>query len=590
MLAQAFNRWWQPNLIDEKTATDIDQAMLDHLHRHMKRVPVFVTVVAAVIAVVAAQSLPVVWPIVWFVIVVASQLYRGQRISRLARDNSRSSTERLRECVRLFFLTSAAFALAACFFPFAMEPVRCILTMAVLGLIVGSLATLQGYPPIFFSFAVPNSLAISIGWLISAPDHIPYWVHIVLAIMMLVLLGYLLVFSRETYHSFANSRNTNARLQIELEKAQRINNTKSKVFASASHDLRQPLQSITLLSHKLSDPAISDNERNSVAATIGVCVDLLSEELDMLLDISDLESDLSSNNPEAVDVCGMIESLAALYAPVAIAKDVVMNIECIQSPVVCVDRVLLTRLIRNLIDNALKYTYQGSVTITINRVDENVLIDFADSGQGISTEDQSFIFDEFFQSGNPERDRSKGLGLGLSVVSRILPLIGGQLSVESTLNVGSRFILKIPASDQPVVVPRKRIPVAASSVPADVSQILKGKRVLLIEDHELVQKATTALLESKGAEVVLALDWRGVVQAVDVAMPDLLVSDLRLPRESGLEIARLIREIKSDLPVILISGDPSSELAASAESAGFRVLGKPVNVSTLLREIELLFN
>lgn len=584
--APLLNKWWQVDSIDSATAAGIDQSMLDHLHRHMTRVPVFIIVIAAVIAIIASQSVPVIWPSLWFLLVVAVQLYRGQQIGRLAKDLSRPSTERLRKCVRLFFLTSAAFALAAGFFPFAHEPFRCVLSMAVVGLIAGSLATLRGYPPIFLAFAIPNSLAISLGWLVSAPHHIPYWVHVVLAILMMVLLGYLLVFSRDTYRLFAISQNTNAQLQHELKKARQINDAKSKVFASASHDLRQPLQSISLLSHKLSEGNVADEERKSVAATIGVCVDLLSEELDMLLDISDLESDMSANNPELVDVCSVIDNLADLYAPVAIAKDVALRVDKQGFPVVMADRVLLTRLMRNLIDNALKYTSEGSVQVTVGREGAHVFIDFADTGVGISAEDQELIFDEFYQSGNPERDRSQGLGLGLSVVNRILPLVGGQLSVQSTVNEGSRFRLQLPASSQSIEQVQKPTAEAKIAESSDSAAALSGKCVLLIEDHELVQKATMALLESNGAEVVLALNWSDTERLLEQVIPDLLISDLRLPNESGLQIASQLRAINPDLPVILISGEIASELATEAERAGYLVLGKPVNVATLLNAIE----
>lgn len=585
---KSIRRWWKPE-IGMVSEIDLDQSILDHLHRNMIWVPVVVVIASAGIVAVAAQSVPIFWPLMWFFAVVIAQLYRGNRLTILAQDRSRPSEERLSDCVRLFFLTSAAFSLATLFFPFTDIAYRSVASLIIVGLTVGGIATMQSYPPIFFSFAIPNTLGVTIGWLISTPQFMPYWLHVTMAFLVLILLLYLLQFSRENYRSFVVSQNTNAMLQRELEKAQRINDAKSKVFASASHDLRQPLQSITLLGHKLSDRSISDHERKSVAATIGVCVDLLSEELDMLLDISDLESDMSANNPELVDVCSVIESLTELYAPVAIAKDIVMNIERIQSPVVKVDRVLLTRLVRNLIDNALKYTSKGSVTITINRQDDLVLIDIEDSGQGISTQDQARIFDEFYQSGNPERDRSKGLGLGLSVVNRILPLIGGKLTVESTLNVGSRFKLQIPASDETVAKSQRLDPVISSErTMSDASAVLDGKRVLLIEDHELVQKATMALLESNGAEVLLALDWGGVLEVTDTALPDLLISDLSLPKESGLDIANRLRQRNASLPVILISGDMTSDLAVNADNAGYKVLGKPVNVPTLLGEIGLL--
>lgn len=548
-------------------------------------------VLAVVVAYLASQSVPVIWPLLWIAVVLCCQVYRSIEIKKLAADRSRSSAERLGECLKLFFMTSAAFALSALFFPFTDEPFRYVLTVIVVGLIIGSIATLQGYPPVFFSFAVPNGLGVSLGWLVSAPQVIPYWVHVVLAIMMLVLLAYLLGFSRDAYQSFARSQNTNAQLQMELERAQRINNAKSKVFASASHDLRQPLQSISLLSHKLSDSSIPDHERKSVAATIGVCVDLLSEELDMLLDISDLESDMSANNPELVDVGSVVNNLKELYAPVALARDVALNVSCVGTPRVWADRVLFTRLVRNLIDNALKYTSAGEVTIDIAQQQGNVIIRFTDTGQGISEEDQSLIFDEFYQAGNPERNRARGLGLGLSVVNRILPLINGRLSVESTLDVGSCFTLKLPASNKTALANGNAASESSNAAMNSTVEkgFLTGRRVLLIEDHQLVQNATRALLEANGAEVSLALDWSGVAQITETAAPDLLISDLRLPSESGLDIANRLRAVNPELPVVLISGDVTSELAQQAGQHGYKVLGKPVNVETLLREIQALF-
>ena len=583
IISDMFRRWWQPDSIGRETVADIEQSVLDHLARHMAHVPVVVMVLAVVVAYLASQSVPVIWPVLWVVVVLCCQIYRSIEIKKLAADRSRSSAERLGACLKLFFMTSAAFALAALFFPFTDEPFRYVLTVIVVGLIIGSIATLQGYPPVFFSFAVPNGLGVSLGWLVSAPQVIPYWVHVVLAIMMLVLLAYLLGFSRDAYQSFAKSQNTNAQLQMELKRAQRINDAKSKVFASASHDLRQPLQSISLLSHKLSDSSIPDHERKSVAATIGVCVDLLSEELDMLLDISDLESDMSANNPELVDVGSVVNNLKELYAPVALAKDVALNVTGVGSPRVWADRVLFTRLVRNLIDNALKYTSAGEVTIDIAQEQDTVTIRFTDTGQGIATEDQSLIFDEFYQAGNPERNRARGLGLGLSVVNRILPLISGRLSVESTLNIGSCFTLQLPASNKTVPAPQN-----AETKGTVEKGFLTGRRVLLIEDHQLVQKATRALLESNGAEVLLALDWSGVAQITETAAPDLLVSDLRLPSESGLDIANRLRAVNPELPVVLISGDVTSEIAQQAGQHGYTVLGKPVNVETLLREIQAL--
>lgn len=578
MLATIFRRWWDIAPIDDSATENIDQAVLEHLHTHVVRVPYLFLVATAIMAMMIAQSVPWVWPALWFLAVALVQLVRAPLMVRTIEDTARPARERLARCVKWFLFSSTVFATIIVFFPFVSESVRFIFTILIIGLVVGGIASLQGYPPIFFSFAIPNIGAVILGWLFTTPEHSPVWVHYALAGLTFLLLLHLFGFSRYTYRAFATAQILNSDLQAALLRANEANEAKSKFFTAASHDLRQPLQSIGFLSHSIERSYSNPAEVKKLSVSINRCVSFLSNEIDTLLDISSLDTGQVTVRPQPIELTEVLQHVTDIYQPQAQAGGIKLSMVVNDRPIINADKVLLTRLLRNLVDNACKYTHHGDVTLTLSVVDGFAEIVVEDTGIGISVEHQARIFDEFHQVGNPQRDRRKGLGLGLSVVNRLLVLLNGSLSVESTIGVGSKFSVCFPLD-------RSR----ESLVPPCARSLRQfSHKALLIEDDEDVREATQLLLESWGFAVSTALDWASVEASLLQSLPDIVISDLRLPCESGLQIATRIRQHHHQMPVLLISGDHSSPLAVEAMSMGYVVLSKPVSVGGLNAEIASL--
>ncbi|OED37325.1 hypothetical protein AB833_23895 [Chromatiales bacterium (ex Bugula neritina AB1)] len=576
-LASMLRRWWEPESIDSAIALNIDKAILENIHMHVMRVPISVMAAAALVAGMAAQSVPAIWPLMWFAAISVFQIVRFLWIRKLSSVDDDNISQRLSTCVHLFFYGSCLFALSACFIPFADESYLFVLTIVMIGLVVGGIATLNGYPPLHFSIAVPNIGAIMLGWIITGPDGGGYWVHYSMAALLVLLVSYLFSFSRDTYRAIATMQVMNAELQKALDSARTANEARSHFFRVASHDLNQPLQSISLMTHNLANRDLGA-ENQWIIDSIGNNVSVLTQELDMLLDISELDSDHFSVNNKRVDLAPVLAEVADLYRPMAAEKGLALVTLLDSAPDIESDQVLLTRLFRNLVDNAVKYTNEGTVTIKLHTSEGLAIVEIEDTGIGIDEKDQQLIFTEFYQKNNPQRDRQKGLGLGLSAAQRIVPLLDAVMTIESTLNSGSCFRVEFAA-----VQPRDAAETTTGSVGSGVeSRGLSGKSVLLIEGDEILCDATTSLLESWNMAVVAANDWHSVSDLLDQKLPDLIICDLQLPGEDGYEIANALKISRPHIPLILLADENSIERGGVDSS---RVLSKPVDVSLLQKEI-----
>ncbi|MBI5164186.1 MAG: HAMP domain-containing histidine kinase [Magnetospirillum sp.] len=237
-----------------------------------------------------------------------------------------------------------------------------------------------------------------------------------------------------------------ATLQRAKREAERADRAKSKFLAAASHDLRQPAHSLVLLFAALRERLCRyGDDRPAQAALDGMqqSLDALRLLLDGLLDVSRLDAGLVVPQVTAVELQPLLARLQAECAPRAAACGLALRAVA-TSAVGRSDAVLLERMLRNLIDNALKFTRHGGVVIGCRNRGDRVLVEVADSGDGILPEHQHEIFDEYFQVGNPGRDRAKGLGLGLAVVSRLGRLLGQGVGLRSRPGRGSRFHVELP--------------------------------------------------------------------------------------------------------------------------------------------------
>jgi CheY-like chemotaxis protein len=273
--------------------------------------------------------------------------------------------------------------------------------------------------------------------------------------------------------------------------------------------------------------------------------------------------------------------LQSAFAVSAATKGLQLLLECPADAWVHTDRNLLERIVRNLLENAVKYTDAGWVAIKVQRQGNHYRLSIADTGCGIAEDERARVFEEFYQIGNAARDRRCGLGLGLSIVMRLSELLGLALQMHSRVGQGTLFSLEL----------LKTASLAACEHPPDTCrQVLPPRaRVLIVDDEETVLDAMRALLEEMGCSVATATHTDAAVADIESQTPDLLISDFRLPGPGGgLATIAAVRARLPNLPALLITGDTAPDRLREAHAAGVAVLHKPVGAEILQEEISRL--
>ena len=378
----------------------------------------------------------------------------------------------------------------------------------------------------------------------------------------------------------------NARLFRETEEKSRqlelANLARSRFLAAASHDLRQPLHTLSLYSAALKLHA-ADGATGEIAIHINKALASLSALVDSLLDISKLDAGAVRPEPQNVNLRSVIERIEADYRPLANGKGLEFHVVA-PDLLVETDPVLLERLLRNLVDNAFKYTAAGNVTLAAEMHDRLARIVVRDTGMGIPAAERERIFEEFYQIGNPERDRVQGLGLGLAIVQRLAHLLGLALTLESELGRGSTFAVTLPPATERRASPRGPAARSETARPA-----LDGARILVIDDESDVRAGMRALLEQLGCRVSVCSGYAEAERLLEQdGLEDVhvIVSDFRLrAHESGIDTVRRLRERLGDVPALLVSGDTAPERLREAQSSGLPLLHKPVSADKLTEAI-----
>lgn len=356
------------------------------------------------------------------------------------------------------------------------------------------------------------------------------------------------------------------------DEAERANLAKSRFLAAASHDLRQPAQSlvflVTALSGKLRDhPALPVVER------INDSLDALRMLLDGILDISKLDAGAVVPEVVAFPIGSILRRLGDEYRLQAAQRHLELRVVGSAAQVRS-DPALLERILRNLIENALRYTQRGRIVVGCRRHGSDVRVIVADTGIGIPADQLGLIFEEFHQVGNPERDRSQGLGLGLAIVRRLSIMLGHAVQVRSVLERGSCFVLTIPRGAAPEAGAALAGPDAAPDSPAATCL------ALVIDDEEIVRTSLTMILEDWRFEVIAAGSGAEAVEAVTRSgrRPDIIIADYRLRSgRTGIEAALDVQKtLGQAVPTVIVSGDTAPERIAEVRRSGFEILHKPV--------------
>jgi two-component system CheB/CheR fusion protein len=373
-------------------------------------------------------------------------------------------------------------------------------------------------------------------------------------------------------------------LQAAQQSSDAANAAKSRFLAAASHDLRQPLQTLALLQGLLGR-AVTDDRHVKLVARMGDTVGAMSAMLNTLLDINQIDAGIV--HPD-VSVFPLDDIFARLRDEMAYQADsqglqfrVVPCGLSIRS-----DPALLEQMIRNLVSNAFKYTRHGRVLLGCRRIPGAARIEVWDTGIGIAGAEIHAIFEEYHQVDNAARERSRGLGLGLPIVRRLGDLLGHKVDVRSCPTRGSVFRIEVA---RPGEAPA---PGPVAEPPVEMPATLRTGTILLVEDDPDIAQLLEQFLTGEGHRVTMEFDGRSALAHIEHAAlkPDIILSDYNLPNGlSGLELAAAIRKVlHREVPAIILTGDISTETLQQVTGEDCLYLGKPVQLAALAAAIQHL--
>lgn len=353
--------------------------------------------------------------------------------------------------------------------------------------------------------------------------------------------------------------------------AERANKAKSVFLASASHDLRQPLNAMQMYIAALQSK-VKDKEILRIIEDINSVSISTARLLNALLDVSELEVGAIKPRHEIFSVNNILISIFQSFLP--LAKDKELDFRIVPSSLyVRSDPALLERILGNFMSNAIRYTNKGSVLIGCRKRGDKVSIEVWDTGCGISDDQMSLIYEDFYQIENKERDRGKGLGLGLALAKRLADSLEHTIDSKSSLGSGSCFSVSVDLAENKADKNQSEIFMNIMN--------LSGINILLVEDDIDVLKATKQLLESWGCKVKTARNKDEVMNLIKenpYNNPDIILADNRLPGDSsGIDITYLIQEkLQTSIPCVIMTGDVERNHVQSIIDQGFPVLLKPI--------------
>ncbi len=369
-------------------------------------------------------------------------------------------------------------------------------------------------------------------------------------------------------------------LRSQKEHAEKANFDKTRFLAAASHDLRQPMHALGLFMGELQN-RLETPEQRKIVEKVEESVTAMSGLLDSLLDISKLDAGVIVPQVQEIEIATLLRRLTEAYEPLSRAKSINLRIHTTKSRVRS-DPILLERILMNLLSNAIRYTqHHGCVLLACRKRGDRLRFEVRDNGPGIPPDEQENIFREFVQLENSARDRSKGLGLGLPIVQRSSRLLNHPLYLCSSPGRGAVFALEVPrVPDLKDLLSHGSSAVAGR--PAETEGSFTGRRVLIVDDDELVRKGTAGLIEAWGGKVEMAESLAEVVQRFEQAQFELVICDYRLPDGTGVALAELINQRNAHKPAfILVSGDTSPEVLKLVADKGMHLLHKPVRPAKL---------
>jgi two-component system CheB/CheR fusion protein len=394
-----------------------------------------------------------------------------------------------------------------------------------------------------------------------------------------------------TFNDITRRREAAGALEVAVRQADLANLAKTRFLAAASHDFRQPLQTLALLQGMLAKIVEGDRARTLVARlddTLGTMAGMLNA----LLDINQIDAGIIRPNLTAIPMATFLAGLRDAFMDHAQVRGLELRVvSCGLS--ITSDLHLLEQILRNLIANALKYSEHGKVLIGCRRHGDKLRIEVWDTGIGIPQVEIATIFEEYRQLDNPARERARGLGLGLSIVKRLAALLDHSLAVRSTPGKGSVFSVEVPVAAREVSPVRPQA--VAAEAPRRAAQRTQALgKILVVDDDPEIRDLLALHLRDEGHHVLTASNGMLALERIMTMAirPDMAFVDYNLPGGlNGADFAGKLRErLGWAIPIVVLTGDVSTETLRTVAAQGCEQLNKPVRLAELSRLVERLLS
>ncbi len=570
---------WVSNELDEEFITNI----LEVMKAHTVTIPIALLITASLFIAIAWNYISSLQAIIWLSFFVGFAMLRrycvlGKSIFAVYNPVKRLS---------IATICSGILGVLLCFvlllFPYMNLHEQSVVTIIFMGLCVASVVSAAGYFPIFSSFAFPIFIALIARWLFMPEQH---WLNYTLAVLLFIFAWILTRSSQVFFQFFQRSylfgeekMLLNQQLERALQEVKKSSLEKLKLFASAGHDLSQPLQSITYNIESLIRKS-QDKETQKLLLKVQSSSESLSDQLGEILEISRIDAGNITPRVTAVRLNNIIEMVYSEFIQQTEEKKLKFTIRMPDDVLVMGDQNFLTRIIRNLVSNAVKYTHQGEIKLEVMAAKDNVVVEVSDTGIGIPDSKRKFIFGEFTQLENSSRDRSKGLGLGLAIVKRFVHLMDARIDMQSIEGVGSVFTLFL-----------ERLYLTEFNDDEYNTSIVEGLKILVVDDDETVGDAIATLLQNLGCEINYAVSFDKAIELAKVQEPDVVLTDYRLGHDvNGVMLIEALRKIYPEIPALIISGAAWEEDMVQVENHKLTILNKPVALANLLDSINHSLN
>ncbi|WP_339864438.1 ATP-binding response regulator [Paremcibacter congregatus] len=460
------------------------------------------------------------------------------------------------------------------FFPLYADPtVMQFLTVVLFGITAGSVPGLSSFVPCYFAFSIPVMGGLAFRHF-SYGDEIHISASIFCLIFLLINMAFSLVIQNSMIQSIRLRLEKNeliGKLRQEKDKAISARDAKSSFLAAASHDLRQPLHAMGFFIETLKKE-ITDEDQSLLLQKVERTSDNLRAQLNDLLDISKIDAGILTPHPTPLSVETIFSALKSEFTPLAQEKNIDLHIVA-RDLIINSDAHMIERILNNLVSNALRYTKPGGrILVGCRRRGKNIRFEVHDTGIGIPGHLIGHIFAEYYQIANPERDRNKGLGLGLSIVKGMCDLLDHPIEVRSEINKGTSFYVSTPRSHK-----RPSIP---DSLSQHFNLKLETGNIILIDDERDALDAMSTLLENWGHTVV---PFEAETEALQYLShhdfcPDMIITDFRLREmRTGAEaISAINKKLKKSVPAVIITGDTAKDRMLQARKSGHVLLHKPI--------------